>query len=242
MIQAIFCRTSGLKGTAAPPGADGHHSSDRAGAPPVLKRKPGMTISWPNRLTITRILLIGPFIIALLNLQDPRWSHIARWAAVGLFFVMAITDGLDGYLARRLRQETLAGKFLDPVADKLLVLFSVVLLAHEGTSVPGAVLPATVAVLAVGKDIIVVVGFAIIYLVTSRIFIRPNLTGKSCTTVQLAMVIAILLSPDLPVWLKLLPKVLWWLASGLAVLTIISYFRAGQRFIAQHETGMPDEP
>lgn len=192
-------------------------------------------ISWPNRLTIARILLIGPFIIALLNLQDPEWGHIARWSAVGVFFIMSLTDGLDGYLARRLHQETLAGKFLDPLADKLLVLFSVVLLAHEGTHVKGAMLPATVAVIAVGKDIIVVLGFCIIYFSTGKIFIRPNRIGKLCTVIQLAMVIAILLSPDFPSWLSRLPSLLWWLATAMAVLTVISYFQMGCRFLSQHE-------
>lgn len=192
-------------------------------------------ISWPNRLTITRILLIGPFVIALLHLQDAEWARSARFMAIGVFFVMAITDGLDGYLARRLRQETLAGKFLDPLADKLLILFSVVLLAHQGTHVPGAMLPASVAVIAVGKDLIVVLGFCIIYFSTSKIFIRPMPAGKWCTVMQLCMVIAILISPDLPPALKMLPGIFWWLASILAVLAVISYFQLGRRFLAQHE-------
>lgn len=194
-----------------------------------------LPLSWPNRLTLARIVLIGPFVISLLSLQDPPWENVARWTAISIFFVMAITDGLDGYLARRLRQETLAGRFLDPVADKLLILFSVVLLAHDGTTVPGAQLPATVAVMAVGKDIIVITGFCIIYFTTAKVFIRPNLFGKSCTTVQLAMVIAILLYPDLPAWLWPLPRVLWWAATVLAFLTIVTYFRMGSRFIAQND-------
>lgn len=194
-----------------------------------------LPLSWPNRLTLARIVLIGPFVISLLSLQDPHWENVARWTAIFIFFVMAITDGLDGYLARRLRQETLAGRFLDPVADKLLILFSVVLLAHDGTTVPGARLPATVAVMAVGKDIIVIIGFCIIYFTTAKVFIRPNLFGKSCTTVQLAMVIAILLYPDLPAWLWPLPRVLWWAATVLAFLTIVTYFRMGSRFIAQND-------
>jgi CDP-diacylglycerol--glycerol-3-phosphate 3-phosphatidyltransferase len=194
-----------------------------------------LEMSWPNRLTIARILLIGPFVIALLNLQEPGWEDFARRAAVAIFFIMAITDGLDGYLARRLRQETLAGKFLDPVADKLLILFSVVLLAYEGTTVPQARLPAAAAVIAVGKDIIVVVGFFIVYLTTSKILIQPNRIGKFTTLAQLAMVIAILISPDLPGWLQSLPRILWWVASVLALLAIVSYFQAARRFIDQHE-------
>lgn len=201
-----------------------------------------LQMTWPNRLTIARILLIGPFVVALLNLQEPGWENTARRSAVAIFFIMALTDGLDGYLARRLRQVTLAGKFLDPVADKLLILFSVVLLAHDGTTVPGARLPATVAVIAVGKDIIVVVGFFIVYLTTSKILIQPNRFGKTTTLAQLAMVIAILLYPDLPARLQVLPRVLWWLASVLAMLTIVTYFQAARRFIDRHEVASNAPP
>lgn len=192
-------------------------------------------INWPNRLTLLRILLIGPFVIALLNLREPGRLDLARWSALGIFALMAISDGLDGYLARRLHQESLAGKFLDPMADKLLMLFSVVLMAHEGTNVPGARLPPTIAVAAIGKDIIVVMGFCIVYFSTGKILIQPNRIGKWCTVVQLATVLAVLLSPDLRSWGYWLPRVLWWTATVLAVLTIISYYRMARRFIARHE-------
>ncbi|HEX3050479.1 MAG TPA: CDP-alcohol phosphatidyltransferase family protein [Aggregatilineaceae bacterium] len=194
------------------------------------------TMSWPNRLTVTRILLIGPFVVALLNLRDPYWGQTARHAAVTFFFLMAITDGLDGYLARRLHQETMAGKLLDPLADKLLMLSSVIFLAHEGTHVPGALLPAVVAVAAVGKDLIVVLGFFIIYFSTSKVFIKPSRPGKWCTAVQLGMIIAILLSPDLPQQLEILPRILWWLATALALLATVTYFQMGRRFIAHQES------
>lgn len=195
-----------------------------------------MLISWPNRLTLARLVLIGPFVVALLNLQEPRFSQIARYAAVFVFFLMAITDGLDGYLARRLKQESALGRFLDPLADKLLILSTVVLLAHEGTHVPGARLPATVAVIAVAKDLVVVLGFCIIYFTTSKIFISPSWAGKWCTLAQLCMVIAVLISPDLPGSLSYyFPRVFWWFASVLAVAAIISYYRIGHRFIARHE-------
>lgn len=195
-----------------------------------------LALTWPNRITIVRILLIGPFVIALLKLQEPGWTNAARWSAIAVFFLMALSDGLDGFLARRWHQESLAGRFLDPLADKLLVLFSFVLLAHHGTHVEGARLPATIVVVAIGKDLIVVLGFCIIYFSTSKVFIKPGPAGKCCTTVQLAMVIAVLLSPDLPDGLRYyLPRSLWWAATVLAVLTVVSYFQTGRRFLARHE-------
>jgi cardiolipin synthase (CMP-forming) len=196
---------------------------------------PALTLTWPNRITLLRLLLIAPFVVAILNLQDPQWHDVARWSALGVFVVMAISDGLDGYLARRLHQESALGRFLDPLADKILVLCSVILLAHRGTHVEGALLPSTVAVLAIAKDLVVVLGVVIVYMITSRAVIRPLRLGKWCTTVQLAMIIAILLYPSLPASLRWLPRVLWWAASVLAVGAMVAYFRLGLRFTAKYD-------
>ena len=192
-------------------------------------------ISWPNRLTLARILLTGPFVLMLLHLQDPEWHEYARQAALVILALMAISDGLDGYLARRLHEESAVGRFLDPLADKLLILTSIILLARPGTCVPGMRLPDIVAIIVVGKDIIIVLGFCLIYFMTSKAYIDPRWSGKWCTTLQLAMVIAVLLSPNLPGILKLLPRILWWAASALAVTTVVNYFQLGRRFISQHE-------
>jgi len=74
-------------------------------------------LNWPNRITIGRIVLVAPMVICMLNLNAtwPGW----RYLALGLFSLMAISDALDGFLARRLKEETQLGRFLDPVADKL---------------------------------------------------------------------------------------------------------------------------
>ena len=194
-------------------------------------------ISWPNRITLTRIVLVDPFVMVLMYLQDPEWSDWARWAALIIFAVMALTDGLDGYLARKLNAESAAGKILDPLADKILIFFSVILLAHPGTHVEGALLPVEVAIIAVGKDLIVVIGFCVIYFSTSRVYVDPRRIGKWCTLAQLLMIIVVLLAPDLPQSLKPLPSLLWWAASILAVGTVIRYFQLGHRFVLQHESG-----
>ena len=201
------------------------------------KRLTGMyKISWPNRITLTRIILVVPFVMVMMHLQDPAWSGWARWAALIIFAVMAVTDGLDGYLARKLNAESAAGKILDPLADKILIFFSVILLAHRGTHVEGALLPVEVAIIAIGKDLVVVLGFCVIYFSTSQVYIDPRKVGKRCTLVQLLMVIAILLSPDLPEFMKRLPALLWWIASILAVATVIRYFQLGHRFVIHHES------
>lgn len=190
------------------------------------------SLSWPNRITVSRIILIAPFVICLLHLQDAAWATAARRGALAIFVLMAITDALDGYVARRLNHETPLGKFLDPLADKLLVIAAVLLLAREGTNVSGYVLPATVVVVALGKDLCVLIGFAIIYIHTGRTCIVPRRLGKLCTTAQLTMLTAVLLAPDLPAILGWLPRALWWLATAMAVAATVDYYRFGQRFMA----------
>ncbi len=195
-------------------------------------------ISWPNRITLVRILLVAPFVVLILHVQDAQWGDTARRAALAIFAVMAISDGLDGFLARRLHQESAVGRFLDPLADKLLTFCSVIILAREDTHVVGMRLPETVAVILISKELIVVVGFGIIYLATSRVYIAPQRVGKWCTTLQLLTVIAILLSPDLPAAMARVPVPLWWAASMMAIVAVAKYFTVGRAFIARYEAGV----
>jgi cardiolipin synthase len=188
----------------------------------------------PNLISTFRILLVAPFVICLLNLRDPEYAW-DRWVALGLFGVMAASDAADGVLARRWNMETALGKFLDPVGDKLLVMCAVIFLGMPTRGVPGFVLPNWVVVLAVGKDLVVVVGFVLIYLAVGRVFIAPSKVGKACTVVQLIMVVAVLLGPNLPGLARHLPRILWWTASALAALTALNYVRIGQRYVAKVE-------
>ena len=193
-------------------------------------------MSWPNRITIARILLIAPFVICLLNV---RTMPGARWAALAIFVVMALSDAFDGFLARRLGQETPLGRFLDPLADKLLITCTVILLALPNTWMGRVVLPSWVAVIAIGKDLVVLLGFVLIYLSVGKAVIQPRRLGKICTACQLVMVVLVLLSPDrrpdssLGVEVPgMLMSGVWWTASALAVASALDYVRMGSRFVA----------
>jgi cardiolipin synthase len=194
-------------------------------------------LNWPNRITITRILLVAPFVICLLNL-NAGWAGW-RYLAIVLFAIMAISDAVDGFLARRLDAETPLGRFLDPVGDKLLITSAVVLLSIDATAVSGHTLPSFVPVIAVGKDVLTVIGFGLVHAVTGEFLVRPRTWGKTCTLVQLVMVGYCLVAPDLA---PLLPRtVLWvlcWLASGLAVVAVIDYVRIGTRFATERHESM----
>lgn len=189
-------------------------------------------LNWPNRITIARIILVTPLVICLLNLNaaGPGW----RYLALGLFVVLALSDALDGLLARLLAQETPLGRFLDPVADKLLVACAMVILAVDSTAVPGFRLPSWIPVIAIGKDLLTVIGFGLIYATTGQFYIQPRIWGKACTLVQLIMIAACLLAPDWPAGLGPLLTLTYWLASALAVIAVVDYLRIGNRFAAEH--------
>ena len=197
---------------------------------------PGLSL--PNRVTITRVLLIVPFVVLLLYQNTPRFVDWARHLAVAVFGVMAFSDALDGYLARRTGQRSRLGYFLDPLADKLLITAACILLAIESSGVKEALLPGWVVVIIIGKDILWLVGVLIIQLLTGHLAISPSKLGRACTCGQLAMVMGTLLFPDISrVWLGgawWLTRSLWWIAASLAVLTLVNYVRIGIRHLGEN--------
>ncbi len=201
-----------------------------------------MKLNWANRITILRILLIVPFVSCMLKTNDPALSdgvrNMMRYIATVIFLVMAGSDVLDGYLARRKGQTTKLGSFLDPIADKLLITCACLLLASQRAGVEGFLLPPTVVVLIIGKDLLLLIGFVIVYFITSQFCIVPVFVGKTATSLQSSMVAAILLAPEIsaifPGWIWFL-RFLWWSAAGTAVLATLIYIRNGSRYIEKYE-------
>jgi cardiolipin synthase len=194
-------------------------------------------MGWANRVTIARLLLIAPFVICLLNFNDVGYSYL-RYVAIGIFGVMALSDMLDGYLARRFDDQSPLGAFLDPLADKLLITLTVIILAINGVSngaSPPIVLklPNYVAVAAIGKDLIVSIGFAVVYIFTGKVFIQPSRLGKWCTALELLMMLAMLLWMHLPGPLYHVIRATWIAVIVIAATTTIDYIRIGSRFIAE---------
>ena len=197
-----------------------------------------MKLSLATRITILRILFIIPFVICMLKINVAEYGNAMRYIAICIFLFMAISDAFDGYMARRKRQITRLGAFLDPMADKLLITSACLLLISQRGSIEGFPLPSTVVVLIIGKDVFLTLGFVIVYFITSRFYTVPVLIGKIATALQLSMVAGILLGPEftriIPGWILFL-KVLWWSAAGVAVLATLVYIRNGIRYIEEYE-------
>ncbi|MFC1677168.1 CDP-alcohol phosphatidyltransferase family protein [Planctomycetota bacterium] len=204
-----------------------------------------MLLNWANRVTVFRILLLIPFVSCMLKINDSLLTeftrNVLRFSSIGIFFIMAASDVLDGYLARSKGQVTRLGSFLDPLADKLLMTCACLLLASQRSHIPGFKLPPTVVVLVIGKDLFLLIGFIIVYFITSEVRIVPAGIGKIATLLQTSMVAAILLAPEIssviPGWIWVL-RVLWWSAAGIAILATLIYIRNGSRYIDDHEKSL----
>ncbi len=135
--------------------------------------------SAPNLLTLMRICL-APFLVSAI--LDDRFA-----LSFGLFVAAGLTDALDGTLARWLKQRTVLGQYLDPVADKLLLSTLFVVLTHKG------LIPTTVTVLVFGRDLGILVVAAILYAAVGRREFKPSIFGKANTVAQVTSVAAVLL-------------------------------------------------
>jgi cardiolipin synthase len=132
-----------------------------------------------NRITILRIILIPVFIITLLEGKYP-------WPVI-IFSFTIITDALDGFVARYRKQITPLGSFLDPMADKLLMFSSYLLCFYL------KMIPPWVFVVILSRDMLVVLGWSIIYFITGSTEVKPRLMGKLSTILQMFTMWLILL-------------------------------------------------
>jgi len=200
-----------------------------------------MKLNWANWITIVRIFLIIPFVCCMLKIKDPVLGDAMRYTAVSVYLTMVVGDALDGYLARIKKQATKLGSFLDPVADKLLITCACLLLVSQRSNIEGFPLPPTVVVLIIGKDLLILIGFLIVYFITSQVYIAPALIGKVANDMQLSMVAGILIAPEvssfLPGWIWLL-RILWWSAAGTAILATLIYLRMASQYIEKYEQNL----
>lgn len=167
----------------------------------------------PNSLTLARIFLVPIVVAVLLTKEIPNWTF---WGA-SLFLVAALTDLLDGYLARRRKQVTTLGRLLDPIADKLLVSSALISLVQLG------MVPAWMVVIIIGRE------FAVSGLRSiaahEGFTINVSTLGKGKMVTQVAAVVGIILGHKYDGWVQDTATVLLWAVVVLALISMIQYFR-----------------
>jgi len=177
-----------------------------------------------NQITVLRILLT-PLFVSLLLYYSPGREQFHFFSIV-VFIAACLSDAVDGYLARRLGQTTLLGSYLDPVADKLLLLSGFLSLSFM-SHLPEAIrIPAWVTIPVLTREFIILIGSAMIFLTTGKLTAEPLFIGKVTTLCQMAaLFIALLAAPET------VRNVFFGATVGLTVASGIGYLRMGGRLL-----------
>jgi cardiolipin synthase len=173
----------------------------------------------PNYITLVRIILI-PFFINLMIYGYYR-------SALGIFVIACITDALDGMIARITKAQTELGAFLDPMADKLLIVsaFVTLVLLH--------MLPIWLVIVVVSRDVILVIGSAVIYFTGHDLKARPSIVGKATTVLQLAVVTLSLLLRSYGVHVGLM-SLLYGTTAVFTVASGVQYVARGMKIVGEN--------
>ena len=175
----------------------------------------------PNKLTILRVIMI-PFFVVFMYLDFAA----AKWIALGIFIAAAITDTLDGQIARRCNLVTTFGKFMDPLADKLLVCSAMIALVDQGR------IPAWIVIIIIAREFIIS-GFRLVA-ADNGIVIAASYWGKFKTVFQMLMVIVLILDIPNP-FFAVLGTVLTFIALALTVVSLIDYIAKNKNVLKEQK-------
>jgi cardiolipin synthase len=173
-----------------------------------------MTI--PNFLTILRVLLTPVLVILLL---EERLSE-----ALFVFIIAGVTDGLDGLIARLYKQKSRLGAFLDPLADKLLLATTYVLLAYQN------MVPSWLTVIVLSRDVLIVLGVFVLFMQDLPFEIKPTLASKLTTCTQIITAI-VTMATALATPHPLLKHILFYLTGAVTIVSWGQYMVRGVRIM-----------
>ena len=188
-----------------------------------------------NKVTIFRILLIPIFVVETVYYGKTglEWH---RLAALLCFAFASICAGVDGYIARRYHQKSELGAILEPLADKLLLLSAIIVLSFDYEPRLDTMPPWFVGTI-IGRDLLLLIGLAVIQMMVGKVHVRPRVLGKIATVLQMMVVLWILLKWN-EAWL-------FYFSLSAAICTGISgllYVWDGTRQLSAHPTSSPSKP
>ena len=162
----------------------------------------------PNKLTMFRVILIPFFVLFMLV----DITTVDKWIALAIFIVASLTDLLDGHIARKYNLITNFGKFMDPLADKLLVCSALICLVELGR------IPSWIVIVIIAREFIIS-GFRLIAS-DNGVVIAASYWGKFKTTFQMVMICLMIANMDA---LSLLTNIIMWIALVLTVVSLLDY-------------------
>jgi cardiolipin synthase len=172
-------------------------------------------INLPNSLTAARIILIPVFITAVIYRKHQH--------ALFLFILAAVTDLLDGFIARVANQKTELGRFLDPLADKLLLTSSFILFSFYEW------IPLWLTITVISRDFIIITGWLLLYMITHDVKIEPVLLGKTAIALQLITLTLVLLHVNAPSF-DMPREGLFAVTAGVTAVSGLQYIYKGLKF------------
>ena len=184
---------------------------------------PGLCLSIPNLITLGRILLV-PFVV---------WAIAsgAMWIAFVLFLAAGASDAVDGFLAKRFHMTSELGSYLDPLADKALIVSIYLSLGINGF------IPGWLVILVVSRDILIVGGILLAWLIGSPLKIRPLVVSKLNTVAQILFACVVLGSLGFAIQVDTLKLVLMGLVAALTLLSVGAYVAEWVRHMNSATTG-----
>lgn len=178
-----------------------------------------------NKITIGRLLCVPVFIVLVMSYtREQPWL---RLAALGVFVAAAVSDALDGFVARAYNQKSRLGAVLDPLADKLLVNLAFVFLAvnHE-LRYP---IPPWLPVIVLSRDVTISLGAYLINEYYGPLRVRPRISGKLTTAIQMAYLISVLLEAGFA-------RGLMWAALAITLVSFVDYLYEGFRQVGNEDS------
>ena len=185
----------------------------------------------PNKLTIFRVILIVPFVVVLLG-GEAGWfgdnSLLYGGISLAIFIVSSLTDLIDGKIARKYNLVTDFGKFMDPLADKLLVSAAMIALVEMGR------IPAWVVIVIISREFIIS-GFRLVAS-DNGVVIAASYWGKFKTTFQMVMVCLMLLDlSEKFAWYGVLTNIIMWIALILTVVSLVDYLMKNKNVLKEQK-------
>lgn len=177
----------------------------------------------PNKLTILRVILIIPFVLCMLL---PGGGAAGKYAAVAIFIIASLTDMLDGKIARKNNLVTNFGKFMDPLADKLLVCSAMICLTANNK------LAAWIVIIIISREFIIS-GFRLVAS-DNGVVIAASYWGKFKTTFQMVMIVMLILDFDNDIY-RVCATIVTYIALILTVVSLIDYIAKNKEVLKEQK-------
>lgn len=174
----------------------------------------------PNKLTVLRVILIPFFLVFLLT---DFWGDVNNYIALGIFAVASLTDLLDGKIARKRNLVTNFGKFMDPIADKLLVSSAIIAFVELG------LLPAWIAIVIIAREFIIS-GFRLVA-ADNGVVLAAGIWGKFKTAFQMIMSCFLIINLDFK-FVNIFEQVLIYISLALTIISMLDYLIRNRKIIS----------